>query len=76
MTEGAKKPPLGIRILQAFAGVATIAALVAGGLYGYRTVLSHPITRVVYAGELDASPTPARRPLPRQQPRRCSRTPR
>ena len=31
---------------------------------------------LVYAGELDASPTPARRPLPRQQPRRCSRTPR
>jgi len=56
MSGAAKKPALGIRILQAAAGVATVAALVAGGLYGYRTVLSHPITRVVYAGELDRLP--------------------
>jgi cell division protein FtsQ len=50
------KPKLGIRMLQAFAGVAVVAVLATIGVYGYRTVISHPIARVVYAGELDRLP--------------------
>jgi len=52
----AAKPKLGRRILQGIAGVATVVALAAAGLYGYRTVLSHPIRRVVFAGGTERLP--------------------
>lgn len=52
----ATKPRLGLRIVQALAGVVVVAACAVGGIYGYRTVLAHPITRVVYAGEVDRLP--------------------
>jgi cell division protein FtsQ len=56
MSPIAKKPKLGVRMLRGLAGLAVIGALAAAGLYGYRTVLAHPIARVVYAGELDRLP--------------------
>ena len=52
----AAKPKLGIRILQGLAGLVTIVVLATAGLYGYRTVISHPVTRVVFSGQTERLP--------------------
>ena len=44
---------LGRRVLLAIAGAATIAMMAGGAWYGYRTVTSQPVKRVIFAGELD-----------------------
>lgn len=44
---------LGRRVLIALAGVVAIAAMAGGAWYGYRTVMSQPVKRVIFAGELD-----------------------
>jgi len=55
-TPAKPKAKPGIRILQGLAGLAAIALLATAGLYGYRMVLSHPVTRVVFAGETERLP--------------------
>lgn len=44
---------IGRRVLLAFAGVAVVALLAGSAWYGYRALVSQPVTRVVFAGELD-----------------------
>lgn len=44
---------LGRRALIALAGAVAIAAMAGGAWYGYRTLLSQPVKRVIFAGELD-----------------------
>lgn len=44
---------LGRRVLMALAGVLAIAAMAGGAWYGYRAVMSQPVKRVIFAGELD-----------------------
>lgn len=44
---------LGRRALVALAGAVAIAVMAGGAWYGYRTLLSQPVKRVIFAGELD-----------------------
>ena len=44
---------MGRRVLVAFAGVLAIAVMAGGAWYGYRAVMSQPVKRVIFAGELD-----------------------
>ncbi len=47
---------LGRRVLVALAGGAAIAVMAGGAWHGYRTVVSQPVKRVIFAGELDRLP--------------------
>jgi cell division protein FtsQ len=44
------------RIMIVFAGLAVAAALAMGGWFGYRELVSQPVKRVVFAGDLDRLP--------------------
>jgi len=44
---------IGRRVFLAFAGAAAAAAMGGGAWYGYRAVMSQPVKRVIFAGELD-----------------------
>jgi cell division protein FtsQ len=44
---------LGRRVLVALAGGVAVAAMAGGAWYGYRTVVTQPVKRVIFAGELD-----------------------
>ena len=44
---------LGRRVLVALAGAVAIAVMAGGAWHGYRTVVSQPVKRVIFAGELD-----------------------
>ena len=44
---------IGRRVLVALAGVVATAAMAGSAWYGYRAVMSQPVKRVIFAGELD-----------------------
>ena len=44
------------RIVPAVAGVAVVALLAAAGWHGYQAVISQPLKRVIFAGDLDRLP--------------------